>query len=168
MISDSPYHVDRSMLTPRAGMATGLIAAMVMIILIALLQPVSGLGWVETLMKIGRVFLPLSAYPIEDRIVALIGLSFHFFLGALLGLFYAVCQQRIPARGLIIVGVFYGFVIWVVGRLFISPLFGADLLKPFRSWPWLLACLFYGLCLAVGAIWSEKRKAPLTPILPKD
>jgi hypothetical protein len=168
MISDSPYHVDRSMLTPWAGMATGLVAAMVMIVLIALLQPVSGLGWVETLIKIGRVFLPLSAYPIGDGTVALIGLGFHFFLGALLGMFYAICQQRIPARGLITVGIFYGFVIWVAGGLFIGPLFGADLLKPFRSWPWLLACLFYGLCLAVGAIWSEKRKATITAILPKD
>ena len=86
-----------------------------------------------------------------------VGLVLHLSLGALFGILYAACQQDIPIRGLIAVGVFYGFVLWIAGRFLVGPFIGEALRMTVRSWPWLLACLLYGLCLTAAAVWAKKR-----------
>ena len=167
MISDTPYQIGEPVLTPRAGMAAGLVAAMGMLAFVVVLQPVSGLWLRDLLAQSGGIVLPASA-TLEGNISALLtGAGLHVLLGALFGLLYAACQQRVPARGLIGVGLVYGFFLWLVGSLLIGSLFGEALRAMVRGWPWLLACLLYGLCLAIAALWVESRRpAGMTIVIP--
>jgi hypothetical protein len=159
MVSDSPYTAGALVLPPRAGIAGGVVGALAMLALIAVLQPISPIELTDMLTQIGGVFLPipmLSAMAIPPWWT---GLMLHVVLGALFGLLYAACQQRTPTHGLISVGLFYGFVLWLVGSLLAGSLLGTTLRDTIRSWPWLFACLLYGLCLAATAIWVESRRA---------
>jgi hypothetical protein len=84
-------------------------------------------------------------------------------------LLYAVCQQRIPVRGLIAVGIFYGFILWIVGSLIIGMLLSRELRVVLRSWTWLGACVLYGLGLAGAAVWAEAtRSKGESVVVPKD
>ena len=122
--------------------------------LLRILEPVSAL----------QPFVALSQVGLGgDRLPFLTGLGVHAFLGVLFGLLYAVSQQRIPNRGLIGVGIFYGLALWAAGGL-VSPVFGEPMKRVIRSWPWLLASLFYGLCLAVTAVWVQIRRPQVAAV----
>lgn len=154
------------MLESRVGMAAGLAGAVAMLALTAMLQPISALRIADLLAQIGRAVIPPSA---GSNLLILTGVAVHALLGALFGLLYAVCQQRVPLRGLIAVGLFYGFVLWVVASVIIGSLFEPALRCAIRSWPWLLSNLLYGLCLAGVATWSHvSRPAGMEMIVPKD
>ena len=168
MISDSPYDAGESVLTQRCGIASGLVAAVLMLAIVFALEPISGLSLRYLLMRIGSVALP-GGVRSQETLVLSAGVALHALLGALFGLVYAACQQRIPPRGLISVGIFYGFVLSIVGNLLVGSLFGEALRATVRAWPWLLACLLYGLCLSAVAIWSEsQRPAGATIVASKD
>lgn len=156
MISDAPYQFGEQVLTFLGGVVAGLIGGMSMLAFVFALQPVSGLLLKDLLVRFGTVAL-LGETRFEENIVLIAGVALLEILGALFGLLYAGCQQRIPARGIIGVSVFYGFMLWVVGSLLISSLFGQTIRATVRSWTWLLACLIYGLCLAAAAILSDSR-----------
>jgi len=165
VITDSSYQFEESALTPRLGLISGLAIAMFMLAFVFVLQPISGLSLRELLAQIGAV-VP-GALALEENLILLLGGLVHGLLGALFGLLYALCQQRVPVRGLIGVGLFYGFLLWVVGGLLIGSFLAETLRAMVRSWPWLLACLLYGLCLAACAIWAEQHR-PVQAVVPKD
>jgi len=169
MVLDSPYPFGTLILTRRAGIAAGLAAAMLMLTLIAALQSVSGLELAGMLVQTGRIILPARVFLANTDSLLFAGLGLHASLGMLFGLLYAVCQQRVPTRGLISVGLFYGFMLWVLSRLIVRLITYNALHAWVRGWPWLLACLLYGGCMAVFAMWSERRRpVALAATVPMD
>jgi hypothetical protein len=109
-------------------------------------------------MQIGAVLLPASTSVVADSGRITIGVALYLSMGMLFGVLYAACQQDVPVRGLIAVGVFYGFVLWIVGRFLISPFVRESFQMIIRSWSWLLACLLYGIGLATAAVWARRRR----------
>jgi hypothetical protein len=169
MISDSPYQVEGQVMAARAGIIFGVISAMIMLLLIAIMQPLAGFSPIDILTHIGGIIVPVSTSPDKLSLQVGVGFLMHLLLGALLGLLYAVCQQRIPSRGLFGVGIFYGFVIWVVDRLFITPFFNETVRTMLRSWSWLSACLLFGLCMAFASVWMlSRRRVGDAAVMPKD
>jgi hypothetical protein len=167
MISDSPYQFKGLALTVRAGAVAGVAGALIMVGVLAVLQPVSGLPLSWVLGRIGRVILPASVLSGGNTTAQWVGLGLQVVLGAVLGVLYATSQQRIPAPGMMAVGIFYGFLLWVVGSVLVGFLFEKTLRAALRSWPWLLACLVYGMSLAGAAIWTSRRR-PSEGVAPKD
>lgn len=55
-------------------------------------------------------------------------------LFGLLGMLYGACQLRVPIRGLVAVGIFYGVFLWVLTNLIGWALFPATT-EAFRTWP---------------------------------
>jgi hypothetical protein len=164
MISDSTYDFEDIVLTPRAGLVSGLLGAAFMLVLVLALQPLTGFSLKTLLAQIGTVIWFDKA---TENVLLILGLLFHGLLGAIFGWLYALCQQRVPAAGLIAVGLFYGFFLWVGGSLIIGIFLSEDLRGLIRSWPWFGACLWFGLCLAASAIWAERHR-PTQIIVPKD
>ena len=134
MMADSPYETRTLVLSPSRGAAAGLIAAILMLVFLGLAETVFSSSWSEQGL--------LSA-----------GSATHLFWGVVFGVLYAVSQRRIPFRGLLSVGLFYGFLLWIVSSLFVD-----------RSWLWLLGYLVFGLVLALLAF-GYNRRSPQSPQL---
>ena len=159
MIADSPYDFSGLLIKPLVGVIIGLIGAGLMLGVIVLLEPITNLALENLLTQITQVLLPnklASNCASCDPFVGLVG---HFIFGMVFGLLYALCQQTIPVRGLVGVGIFYGFVIWIVGSLLIGMLFGESLRQALRSLPWLLSHLVFGLTLSISAIRVQRIKS---------
>ena len=112
MISDSPYQLTGLILTPKRGMITGLLSALLILGLFTLLE-----------MTAGFLYLGLLTAAVKDSLVI------YFSAGIVFGLLYALCQQSIPVRGLIGVGIFYGFIIWLITGLVLGAFLNASLAK---------------------------------------
>jgi len=153
MISDSPYASGDLVLKPGFGAAAGIVGALLMLALLQIFYPVSQLSLGSALAGIGSVVTPAGGATIA-------GLILHLVVAGLLGLLYALSQRRIPYRGLIGVGLLFGFVVWVISSLIIGRFLDESLRAVLRSWPWLLAHLGYGLTLAAVAIWRESHRGP--------
>ncbi|MBE7554728.1 MAG: hypothetical protein HS126_27060 [Anaerolineales bacterium] len=164
MISDSTYDFEDTILPPRFGLVSGLIAAALMLVLVLALQPLTGFSLKALLAQIGALIWFNTA---PETSLVMLGLLLHGLLGSIFGVLYALCQQRAPARGLIAVGLFYGFFLWVGGSLIIGIFLSESLRAMIRSWPWFWACLGFGLCLAASAIWVERQR-PAAAMVPKD
>lgn len=164
MISDSTYDFEDTILSSRFGLVSGLIAAALMLGVVLALQPLTGFSLKALLAQIGTLIW-LDAAP--ENLLVILGLLVHGLLGVIFGVLYALCQQRAPARGLIAVGLFYGFFLWVGGSLIIGVFLSENLRAMIRSWPWFWACLGFGLCLAASALWVERQR-PAAAIVPKD
>lgn len=156
MISDSPYASGELLLKPGHGIAAGAGGGLLMLLLMQLLSPVARYTPAELLARIGLVVAPPSA---SASALTATGLALHFAVAGLLGLLYALSQRRIPSRGLIGVGLLYGFVIWVVGSLIIGRFLDVSVSGALRAWPWLLANLLYGLVLAAVAVYQKSRRS---------
>ncbi len=163
MISDSPYQQRTLVLSPRAGIAAGIFGSGVMLVVILLLGPVSGLPLEKALLLMGGALGPRAGGSPGDAPFWGVGLGLHLALGALFGLLYALCQLRAPARGLIGVGLFYGFLLWIIGSLVLRLGFSGPLRAMGHSWVWLVACLVYGLVLALASLWAESRPSNKEP-----
>jgi hypothetical protein len=157
MISDSSYDIEDTILPPSSGVLAGLVASLAMTIPVVLLQTFSGLPLTMIFARIGSFAMPDS---LEKQATLLVstGIMIHGGMGMLWGLFYAMCQTRIPPRILFVVGFFYGFILWVGSTVLFGWLMDETLRSSLRSWPWLLASLIYGLCLAAVAFWVEVRR----------
>lgn len=166
MISDSPYKVGTRVLSPVAGLYTGFIATILMLGLLFALQPLSEFRLTTTLTDIGRLLSPRLYSSTNGIAPLLVGLGSLAIVGTLLGLLYAMCQQSIPTPGLIVVGLFYGFVLWVLGKLITGIFFNQIAQSSTPGWLWLLAWLLYGLCLAVASTLRPSGKS--MQVLPKD
>lgn len=163
MISDSPYQTGELLLTPLQGAAAGLVAAMPMLAVATALDAGSGvavkawLGWLGRLAPFGSP---------EDGPPFAAGLAVHGLIGAVLGVLYAMSQQRIPLRVLIGVGMFYGFVLWIGGRILLGWIFRTPVREVVHSWAWLGGALAFGLTLALAAGWAGARRP--VAVVPKD
>ena len=113
MITDSPYRDQELVLTIPMGACAGLVAASMAVMLVMVLQPLSGISYTEGLRQVGAVLLPVSSPSLTNSVRIVAGLVLHLSLGMFLGVLYAACQQDVPVRGLIAVGVFYGTVLWI-------------------------------------------------------
>ena len=166
MISDSPYDTGDLVLKPVVGVTSGVGAALLMLLLIQVLYPVSGLSSRSALAQIGSVVAPSDA---TQSALILTGLAVHLSIAGLLGLLYALSQRQIPYRGLVGVGLLFGFVVWVVSTLVTGWLFDESLRTVLRSWPWLLASLLFGLVLASTAVWQvSQRQSQERPVVVRD
>lgn len=165
MIADSEYKVDELVLSPLAGVVAGVIAATVMLGVVIALQPLSDLNAEHLLISIGQLF---GQYPTESGGREFTyGMLLHLTIGGLCGGLYALSQQRIPLKGYMVVGFFYGLVIWIVGGLILGA-FSAVIREAFRGVVWLIACLVFGLCMGAAAIWLDKRNSTKSRIVAKD
>jgi len=156
MVSDSPYDAGELIGRPGAGAAAGAVAAVLMLALLAGLQgPDSVRAWVD---DTGRVLLPASLRTATSLSMA--GSVVHLAVGALIGALYAACQQRTSVSGVVVVGAFYGFIVWLVGYLVLGRLFHAGP-RLLPTWSGLLVMLAYGLMLAAWAVRAQSASARL-------
>jgi hypothetical protein len=156
MIADSTYDAGELIARPRSGAAAGVVAAVVMLALLTgLAGPDSARAWIE---GAAAPFLP--AAPQTLFFMTVVGGLVHLGVGGLLGALYAACQQRTSTGGLVAVGVFYGFIVWLAGYVFLARLFQAGP-SPLRTWPGLLALVGYGLVLAAWAARVQRASARL-------
>jgi hypothetical protein len=156
MVSDSPYDAGELIGRPGAGAAAGVVAAVVMLALLAgLAGPDSARAWID---DVGKVLLPAPLRTATSLAIA--GSIVHLAVGGLIGALYAACQQRTSTSGVLVVGAFYGFVVWLVGYLVLARLLNAGpRLLPTSSG--LLVMLAYGLVLAAWAVREQKASARL-------
>lgn len=138
-----------------------MIGASIMLAAVAVLQPMSGLNVSELLVDIDAVLVPRHR---EAPSALAIGLCAHLLFGALFGLLYACCQQRAPVTGIIGVGIFYGVMLWAVGGVAINVV-ASEYLGQFRSWPWLVATVVYGLTLAASSAWVTWNRSAAAELL---
>lgn len=164
LVSDSPYRTHEPILTPTGGVLAGVAALMLMLFVIALLQPFSGVSVRDLLIRTGDAVFPRGVS--GGSILA--SSALYAVVAVALGLLYALSQDRIPARGLIAVGVFYGVVIWVVSRVLTSWLFGSILRPALHSYSWFLACVVFGVALAGCAVWADGRRPKSAAAVPID
>lgn len=155
MISDSPYDSADLVLAPGQGIAAGVAGGAAMLVGLLLLYPVAQLSPDGVLRHIGVLAAPAGAAA-GTRLA--VGLVLHLTVAGILGLLYALSQRLIPDRGLVGVGLLFGFVIWVVGSVIFGRLLPVQLGAMLRSWPWLMAHLVFGLTLAAVAIWQAGRR----------
>ena len=69
----------------------------------------------------------------------------------LLGMLYGACQLRVPVRGLIAVGVFYGVFLWVLTNLLGVLLFPVSA-AAIRSWPGIGVFISYSAGLGLLSV----------------
>lgn len=142
--------------SPGAGALAGVVAAGLMLGVLAGLEGQDAVAvWLTRTARVA-----LSSPAMTSVQLTLAGLSIHLAVGSLLGALHAACQRRTATRGLLVVGAFYGFVLWVTSVLILGrglhagpPLLG--------RWAGLLMCVAYGLVLAGGAILGQWRSARL-------
>jgi hypothetical protein len=150
VISDSPYEAGELALKPTAGIAAGILGGLVMLAIVQVLGPILGIGAGDVLGAIGTAVAPGGQ-------TVLVGLVVHLVTAGVLGLMYSASQQRIPARGLVGVGVMFGLLVWIFGGLVAGWLMGEGVREALRSWSWLAACLGFGLTLAGMAVLAGRR-----------
>src|SRR5262249_61126828 len=99
-----------------------MVASLLMLLAILLLEPLSTVSVSDLRTRVARAMLP-RGMALGPGTMLITGGAIYLGLGALLGALYAVSQYRAPARALVAVGVFYGFVIWVGGKFVTAWLF---------------------------------------------
>lgn len=160
MISDSPYDSGELVLTPGLGLAAGAAGGLAMLgfmYLLHLVFPASIVSLAGLLSQIGSLFASARA---PETALIVVGGAIHLLVAGLLGLLYASSQRRIPVRGLLGVGVLFGFVTWVVSSVVVGWLGNQALSAVLRSWPWLLASLAYGTVVASFGVWRVTQRLP--------
>ena len=148
-IADAPYQTGELALSSAAGAGAGLAASALMVVTVAALHPPVAPTFAEVLRRIGTMALGPQALQGTGGVVA--GAVIHGGLGVILGLLYALCQQRAPAGDLLLVGIFYGVVLWVVSGVLSHLPFWASMLPLAHTKIWLLGCCVYGVVLALTA-----------------
>ncbi|MDR7543839.1 MAG: hypothetical protein QN120_06295 [Armatimonadota bacterium] len=153
MISDSPYSTRGVILPLWIGAVAGIAAAILMLVVISVLRPdtSSDLGWLLTNSLLGARHAP-AAWP------AWAWLCVHLAAGAIGGILHAASQLRAPTAAVLVTGVFYAVLVWVVSRFAIGSVIGPPLRDLMHSAAWLGACLAYGLVLAgLAAVWQVRH-----------
>ena len=74
-----------------------------------------------------------------------------WLLGAIFGSLYGACQLRVPIRGLVAVGIFYGVFLWVLTNL-IGWLAFPVTASQIRSWPGFGTFVFFTFCLGLCSV----------------
>lgn len=136
MIADSPYDAGDLALSPRVGVAAGVVAALVLVLVIT--------AW------------PGDRGGASGRLHP----AWWLALGAAGGLLYAMAQRRVPSRSMLAVGVFYGVVLWAIGGLAAGWVLGDGVRRAVHSTPGFVGHALYGLTLAGQAVWIDRRRPP--------
>lgn len=151
MVTDSPYESGALILKPMEGILAGMVGSLAMIGVMFIWQSNSPGGFTETLSKLGGFIVP-GAGVVEGVLVLLVG-------GGVFGILYALCEQRIPAKGLIGDGLFYGFFLWVLTGLILGAFLGEDARSIFRTWAFFVELLAFGLCLSLFSLAAKKFRS---------
>ena len=160
MISDAPYQSGVMVLSPAKGALAGGVGAILTLLIVTLLRTMSGISAIDILASF--------SIGIENGTNDLIiSATIYLFAGFLLGLLYALCEQHGPPLALMFVGIFYGLLLWVLSGIIFGTLLSESGRGILRSWPFLLACLVYGLWLALVAVFSMKHN-PIATDLQRD
>ena len=167
MIADSPYQVSSSALSPRMGVGAGLVAALFMLVVMQLIAPITGCSVEDALLNLGGLVMSSMTSLNSSGLQRWCGLTLHLAMGALFGLLYSVSQQNAERYLLIAVGLFYGCLLWIGGRLF-GACVGEPVRTMLRSWSWLAGSLSYGLCLAFAAICRQGNSSGRVSAQPLD
>ena len=133
-----------------------------------LLQPLTGISVENVLKPLATLVLPKQFEQVEPATLGMIGLGVHLLLRGLIGMLYSVCQQRVPTKGFVAVGIFFGFIIWITGSVILGFVFGEGWRETSRTWTWLLANITFGFCLALTTIIAAKIRPAATVAVPKD
>ena len=160
MISDSPYRTGSLVLTPASGALAGLFGVAWMLLVIRCLESFTNVTVVGILQLFGHSTK-------TNTIGLIIPIILFCTLGVCFGILYALCEQYNPIGMLIAVGIFYGFMLWVLNTVIIGMFLSEAARSLLRSWSFLLACLVYGFWLSLVAGWSARKK-PIMATGPKD
>jgi hypothetical protein len=155
-------------LRPRQGIAAGLLAGSVMLVLWAVLLQVVGPGARRLLGVIASTLLGGNAADggsaaDGDWLPLLVGVLLHLAVSILLGLLFASSLDRIGRRETLVVSTFFGFTIWVVAAFIVGSWFSEAIVALLRAWPGLLACLSFGFVLGLFAIARGAAPPTLSP-----
>lgn len=114
-------------------------------------------------------FAIVEALAVLQRIVVSpTQLAVLVLMGSLFGLLYAASQMRAPWRGLLAVAVFYGFILWLLSGPVLGRFIPENLSGIVHSSRWLLACIAYGLSLAlVTGVYQRTHSRPSAQV-PRD
>jgi hypothetical protein len=167
VIADAPYRTSEPLLTPREGALAGAAASLCMLAALSLLHRLAGPSATDLLVRIGQTTVPYGNAVGAGSMLFAAG-AVHALVGAVLGMLYAVSQDRAPAGTLIAVGFFYGVVVWVGSRVITGWIFGPVFRTALHSYTWLLACLLYGVLLGGMAAWVERRRPRDARVVPVD
>ena len=149
MIADLPYQSGELVLHPVAGLVGGIIGA----------------GWMLVFITWTVPFTHIAGFGISSS-VFIVGV--YIVLGGIFGLLYALSEQRGSRRELVFVGLFYGFLLWILCGVVASSFMSEVVRSALRSMPFLFACLIYGLWLSLLAVWSEHVRPVMANSTPKD
>lgn len=169
MISDSPYKAGTPVLSPIGGIIAGILATMAMLMFSAIVQPLAGQNVTALLARVGSLNPISNGSNAQSAMPVMVGIGIYLVVGALFGLLYSVSQRPIPAPRLMGIGIFYGLLIWIAAGVIGGAFLGEALRGVLRTWHYLLACLLYGFCLALGATLAQSKSPPSDKIVgPKD
>jgi hypothetical protein len=163
LIADSEYQTSELALAPLTGFIAGAAAALLMLAVAAIVQPLGGKPVATLLATIARLFI----HGAQGATAIELGLAIHLLVGALCGWLYALSQQRAPRWALTGVGVFYGLLIWVMSSV-IFGIFSHTLRQTFRNGAWLAACLVFGALLAGAAVLAQLKRPKMAAVVAKD
>ena len=150
MITDAPYAASSLILKPLEGIFAGIVSVLGMIGVMCVLQSFYDGGPTGILVKFGEL---IPGAGVEGGV-------FLFLLGgSVFGVLYALCEQRIPTKGLIGNGLFYGFFIWVLIGIILAAFLGEEWRSTLRAWPFLVELLVFGLCLSLFSIVAMKFRS---------
>ncbi|MBI3926600.1 MAG: hypothetical protein HY319_13750 [Armatimonadetes bacterium] len=160
MITDSGYKTSDLVLPWWAGFLSGLALSLPMLQVTASLEstPLDAL--------VGRISVSMGLGTYQEPRIAL-GWAVFLAIGAVLGLLYAASQVRIPSGGLLAVGLFYGFFLWVLGAV-LSGVLGLPLKSMIHTWAWFAGSLTFGAGLALASILADRTRPRQSLVVPKD
>jgi len=168
MIADSPYKTGELVIRPFVGILGGFVGAILMIGSMLLVEPISNIRFPDAL-KAFADFVPfLSAIGLNTEMgLVSAGAVIFIFGGCVFGLFYALSEQCLPVKGLVADGLFYGFILWILGTVFIGMFLGEEARSILRSWTFLIHALLYGICLSMFAIIAQSSRST-SKVTPRD
>jgi hypothetical protein len=163
MVVDSPYRSTELVLAPWVGVLLGALGVLPILVAFRGLALVGGVSDVALLEGVGALLIRApGSVPVAVRVA---GFTLLAAIGGVGGLLYAASQARAPLRGLVVVGLFYGFLLWMVSRVLLGGLLPASIRHLVHSGSWAAACVSYGLWLAAAAALSQRLRPWKAPVV---
>ena len=147
-------------LTIRQGLVAGLGAALVMAVVAMAGSSLSGSGLWTPINAAGSFFLGGGQpVPVDwAGAMTIAGVIVYLVVGGMLGMLYASAQSPEDTPSLIVIGVFYGLVTYIVSRLALRWL-NPEVFSVWRTWPVFISQLVFGATLAsVAALRNPMRR----------